>query len=170
MQKVSVIVPIYNVKEYLERCVKSIIGQTERNIKIILVDDGSTDGSSMICDSFAQIDDRITVLHKKNGGLSSARNYGLKYANSEYVCFVDSDDIMSSDYVEHLLFLNEKYECDITVGRYVCFDENEPIFDNTDDPEVEIIDGHRAINKLFGDSYVTATIACNKLFRKFRCI
>ena len=165
MLKVSVIVPIYNVKEDLERCVRSIIAQTEPNIQIVLVDDGSTDGSSALCDSLAEIDNRIIALHKKNGGLSSARNYGLKFANGRYVCFIDSDDIISPYYVEHLLSLNEKNGCDISVGRYICFNDEEPSFDDAEH-EVEVINGNQAINKLFGDSYVTATIACNKLYRK----
>ena len=165
MQKVSVIVPVYNVKDYLERCVKSIIAQTERNIQIILVDDGSTDGSGLICDKLAETDDRINVLHKKNGGLSSARNFGIQFAKCEFICFIDSDDIISPHYVEHLLYLNEKHGCDISVGRYACFDKTEPIFRYAEQ-EIEIINGKQAINKLFGESYVTATIACNKLYKK----
>lgn len=165
MEKVSVIVPIYNVKDYLERCVKSLLMQTEKDIHIILVDDGSTDGSQFICDDLAKKDKRITVLHKENGGLSAARNYGLQFAKGEFICFIDSDDVISPYFVEHLLLLIEKYDCDISVGRYVCFSETEPDFD-IKDSNVEIVDGKQAIGKLFGDSYVNATIACNKLYKK----
>ena len=156
MKKVSVIVPVYNVKAYLDKCVQSIINQTEQSIEIILVDDGSTDGSSLLCDDWAKADNRIIVIHKENGGLSSARNCGLQKANGEFVCFIDSDDVISPYFVEHLLLLVTKYDCDISVGRYACFSETEPDFDikNTD---IEIIEGKKAINQLFGDSYVNAT-------------
>lgn len=90
--KVSVIVPIYNVERYLERCVNSLLNQTLRNIEIILVDDGSPDGCPAMCDKFASMDNRVHVIHKENGGLSSARNEGLKYVTAEYYMFVDSDD------------------------------------------------------------------------------
>ena len=90
--KMSVIVPVYNVENYLERCVNSLIHQTMEEIQIILVDDGSTDRSSFICDSFAETDSRIFVIHKENEGQGIARNYGLKNAVGEYVCFLDSDD------------------------------------------------------------------------------
>ncbi len=165
MKKVSVIVPVYNVKAYLNRCVQSILNQTEQNIQIILVDDGSTDGSSSLCDDLAKADNRIRVIHKENGGLSSARNCGLQNANGEFVCFIDSDDVISPYFVEHLLFLVIKYDCDISVGRYVCFNETEPDFD-TKDIDIEIVEGKKAINQLFGDSYVNATIACNKLYKR----
>lgn len=101
--KVSVIVPIYNVEEYLRRCVDSILNQTYQNMEIILVDDGSTDGSAIICDNYEKKDDRIVVIHKKNGGLSDARNEGIKKSTGEYIAFVDSDDYINEKYVEMLL-------------------------------------------------------------------
>lgn len=91
-KKISVIVPVYNVEKYLSQCVGSILGQTYHNIEVILVDDGSSDGSSEMCDRFALDDNRVKVIHKINGGLSDARNVGLKEATGEYVIFVDSDD------------------------------------------------------------------------------
>lgn len=163
--KVSVIVPVYNVENYLEKCVNSIINQTERDIQIILVDDGSTDKSPQICDELSLKDDRIVVFHKKNGGLSSARNKGLENAKADYVCFIDSDDIIAPYYVEHLLSLIEKYDCDVAVGKFETFTDKDPSFDNIDN-DVEIVEGKNAINKLFGKSYVTATIACNKVYKK----
>ncbi len=89
---ISVIVPVYNVEKYLNRCIESIINQTYQNIEIILINDGSTDNSSIICDEYAEKDARIKVIHKKNGGVSSARNVGLKNAKGEFITFVDSDD------------------------------------------------------------------------------
>lgn len=99
---ISVVVPIYNVQQYLEKCIDSIIAQTYTNIEIILVDDGSKDGCPAICDEYAKKDDRIRVIHKPNGGLSSARNAGIEIATGEYISFVDSDDYISEDMIEQL--------------------------------------------------------------------
>ena len=100
MPKVSLIVPVYNVEDYLRKCVDSIIGQTLRDIEIILVDDGSTDNSGKICDEYAERDDRIRVIHKTNGGLSDARNAGIDVATSPFVMFIDSDDWVEPGYCE----------------------------------------------------------------------
>lgn len=107
---ISVIVPIYNVEKYIERCVKSIINQTYTNLEIILVDDGSTDDSSDICDQF--IDKRIKVIHKDNGGLGSARNAGLDAASGKYVTFVDGDDEIAGNHIENLYRLIALEKCD----------------------------------------------------------
>lgn len=100
---ISVIVPVYNIEsEYLERCIRSICAQTYKNLEILLVDDGSTDGSGAICDKFATEDNRIRVFHKENGGSSSARNLGIKEAKGEYIGFIDSDDYIEADMYELL--------------------------------------------------------------------
>ena len=104
-EKTSVIVPIYKVEEYLHRCIDSIINQTYTNLEIILVDDGSPDNCPMICDEYAKKDSRIRVIHKKNGGLSDARNAGLEIATGEYIGFVDSDDWIHKD-MYHILYKN----------------------------------------------------------------
>ena len=107
---ISVIVPVYNIEsEYLERCIGSICGQTYQNLDIILVDDGSTDGSGSICDRFATEDSRVRVFHKENGGSSSARNFGIKEAKGEYIGFIDSDDYIEPDMYELLAGAVEKY-------------------------------------------------------------
>ena len=107
---ISVIVPVYNIEsEYLERCIKSICNQTYKNLEIILVDDGSNDGSGIICDKFAMEDSRIRVFHKENGGSSSARNLGIKEAKGEYIGFIDSDDYIEPDMYELLAGAVEKY-------------------------------------------------------------
>ncbi len=100
---ISVIVPVYNIKEYLPRCVKSITNQTYRNLELILVDDGSTDGTGVLCDELAARDERIRVFHKKNGGSSSARNLGISQARGQYLGFVDSDDYISPEMYERLV-------------------------------------------------------------------
>ena len=99
---ISIIVPIYNVEPYLRRCVNSILNQTYKNLEIILVDDGSPDNCPQICDEYAKNDFRIKVIHKKNGGLSDARNVGIKSSKGEYLSFVDSDDCISPEFIECL--------------------------------------------------------------------
>lgn len=117
-QIVSVIVPIYNVKSYLTQSVDSIRNQSYQHIQIILVDDGSTDGSGNLCDCFEKEDHRIQVIHQKNGGLSHARNTGLRFAKGEFVAFVDSDDFLEKDYIKTLLLLCNKYETDISICEF----------------------------------------------------
>lgn len=105
---ISVIVPIYNIKAYLDRCVESLLGQSYKDLEIFLVDDGSTDGCGKVCDRYAAQDPRITVIHKKNGGLSDARNAALDAAQGEYYAFVDGDDWVSPYYVETSIGRSEK--------------------------------------------------------------
>lgn len=117
---VSVIVPIYGVEEYLDKCINSIINQTYTNLEIILVDDGSEDACPQICDNFAQKDTRVKVIHKKNGGLSDARNTGIDNATGQYFIFVDSDDWVESTMVEHLLSACKKYDVKLaSCARYI---------------------------------------------------
>lgn len=116
--KVSIIIPVYNVEDYLAQCVDSVISQTYNNLEIILVDDGSTDGSPKICDEYVKNDDRVKVHHKPNGGLSSARNCGLKLATGSYVAFIDSDDYVDKEYIETLLREALLYNASISVCGY----------------------------------------------------
>ena len=119
MELVSVIVPIYNVEKYLERCIESIRKQSYTDIEIILVDDGSSDGSSDICDKYIEKDDRISVLHKKNGGLGDARNVGLEKAKGKYILFGDSDDRIHEKLVEETVKEAEKNQADIVIFDYI---------------------------------------------------
>ena len=106
---ISVIVPVYNMKIYLKRCMKTLIMQTQDNYEIILVDDGSTDGSSEICDEYAKENpDLIRVIHKENGGLSSARNAGIEEATGRYIIFPDPDDWVEPDYLKAFVELKKK--------------------------------------------------------------
>lgn len=114
---ISIIVPVYNVEQYLDNCVRSIITQTYRHIEIILVDDGSTDRSGEMCDAFAKTDERIKVVHKKNGGLSDARNVGIDIATGKFIMFVDSDDYITNYAVGYLYKLVKETEANISVGR-----------------------------------------------------
>ena len=114
-EKVSVIVPIYKVEKYLDRCVQSIRNQTYRNLEIILVDDGSPDNCPQMCDTYAKQDDRIRVIHKENGGLSDARNAGIDIATGVYISFVDSDDWIHNQMIEILMGMIEQKQCEISV-------------------------------------------------------
>jgi glycosyltransferase involved in cell wall biosynthesis len=115
---ISVVIPVYNIEEYLERCVNSICTQTYQNLEILLVDDGSTDGSGALCDALAQKDKRIRVFHKVNGGSSSARNLGIANAKGEYIGFVDSDDYISENMYELLYEAVKQYDVKIAqIGR-----------------------------------------------------
>lgn len=115
MKKISVIVPIYNVEKYLKKCIESIINQTYSNLEIILVDDGSPDNCGKICDEYQVQDSRIKVIHKKNGGLSDARNAGIKEATGEIISFIDSDDFVDLDMYEYMLNEMQKENADIVI-------------------------------------------------------
>lgn len=118
MERISVIVPVYKVEKYLERCVKSIQKQIFTNLEIILVDDGSPDKCGSMCDEFAKTDSRIKVIHKENGGLSDARNVGIDVATGEYIVFVDSDDWIDRDMIALLYRVLKQYEADIAECSY----------------------------------------------------
>ncbi|WP_426351361.1 glycosyltransferase family 2 protein [Alloiococcus sp. CFN-8] len=113
MSLISIIVPIYNVEQYLKRCIDSILVQTYTNFELILVDDGSPDSSGNICDEYARKDPRVLVIHKSNGGLSDARNAGLRIAKGDYIAFVDSDDWVAPTFLEYLLNALKKSDSDI---------------------------------------------------------
>ena len=121
---VSIIIPVYQVEKYLDKCIASVVGQTYQNLQIILIDDGSTDRSPAICDNWKEQDPRITVIHQPNGGLSQARNAGLKIATGEFVGFVDSDDWIEPLMIETLLSALQVTDADIAVGGFEGFAED----------------------------------------------
>lgn len=116
---ISIIVPVYKVEDYIQRCVNSILGQTYKNLEVILVDDGSPDRCGEICDRYTMLDDRVKVIHKKNGGLSDARNVGIEASKGEYIAFVDSDDWIHDKYIEKLYQLLKKTNSDISVCNFI---------------------------------------------------
>lgn len=126
--KLSVIVPIYNVERYLKKCIDSIINQTYKNLEIILVDDGSTDNSGNICDGYALKDRRIKVIHKENGGLSDARNKGIEISTGNYITFVDSDDWLELDMYETLVTSAVKNSVKLAIGGVKVYDESSEKF------------------------------------------
>lgn len=116
MQKISVIIPVYNVEKFLSQCINSIINQTYKNLEILIIDDGSTDNSCEICKKFAKHDKRIRIIRQKNAGVSAARNNGLVHASGDYIHFIDSDDYIDLDYYEKMMNTNKKTNADIIAG------------------------------------------------------
>ncbi|MEQ2525821.1 glycosyltransferase [Robertmurraya yapensis] len=128
--KVSVIVPIYKVEKYIHQCVKSIVNQTYPNLEIILVNDGSPDHCGKIAEQYAEQDNRVTVIHKENGGLSDARNAGTKYVTGEYTLFVDSDDWLALDMIEKLVNISLTYQADVVQSAFYYAFEQYLLFDH----------------------------------------
>lgn len=149
---ISVIVPIYNVEKYLARCVDSIVNQTYKNLEIILVDDGSPDSCPQMCDDYAKKDSRIKVVHKKNGGLSDARNAGMAVATGEYISFIDSDDYVSDDFFECLLDVINKENSDIAECSVVKFYEDNRFDEFSDDLSVKTYDTQDAMSALIAEN------------------
>lgn len=161
---VSIIVPIYKVEEYLDRCVKSIINQTYKNIEIILVDDGSPDQCPTICDRWSLADSRVKVIHKKNGGLSDARNEGIKIALGEYIAFIDSDDWIDNNWIEALITEIKRKECEIAIGwTRLCSDEDKTIL--LRGMQKGVYSNIDIVYKLIQENGVFPT-ACDKLYKK----
>ena len=163
---ISVIVPIYNVEKYLRECVDSIINQTYRDLEIILVDDGSPDGCGRICDEYAQKDHRIRVVHKKNGGLSDARNAGIEIAMGEYYVFVDSDDVIHPQMIEILYqtLLSEK--SDMAICKFSEIEESENVtFTHIEKAcEIDCFAKDDIMRQLWDRNLITV-VAWNKIYR-----
>lgn len=149
---ISVIVPIYNVEKYLARCVDSIVNQTYKNLEIILVNDGSPDLCPQMCDDYAEKDSRIKVVHKKNGGLSDARNAGMAVAKGEYISFIDSDDYVSDDFFECLLDVMNKENSDIAECSVVKLYEDNRFDEFSDDLSVKTYDTQDAMSALIAEN------------------
>ena len=148
--EISIIVPIYNVEKYLPRCIESILAQTFTNFELILVNDGSEDDSGEVCDRYAKEDKRIKVIHKKNGGVSSARNAGLKNSIGNYIGFVDPDDYIKKDMYEKMYNLCIKKDSKIAICKFAREVDGKII--NADNNETEIIrelNNEEAMNELF---------------------
>ncbi|MBE5825462.1 MAG: glycosyltransferase family 2 protein [Butyrivibrio sp.] len=163
---ISVIVPVYNVANYIRECLDSILAQTYSSFELLLVDDGSTDGSGSICDEYKERNDRIKVFHKENGGLSSARNKGLDEARGEYICFIDSDDTIRADYLDKLYSAittngSDMAFCDIDAAKLT----KEPLKDKLS----ANLSKDTAKYWLYDDrtrEYVLMVVAWNKIYAK----
>lgn len=163
MSKVSIVVPVYNVEKYLQRCVSSILGQTLQDIEIILVDDGSRDSSGKLCDEYAKEDSRIVVVHKENGGLSSARNAGIDVATSPYIGFVDSDDYIDEEMYEKLYNWITENEADIAMCELCHCYEDKEITKRTN-TEFGVVNDEQAIRLVMEGNKATVS-AVNKLYK-----
>ena len=163
MDLISIIVPIYNIEKYLRECVDSLVNQTYKNIEILLIDDGSTDSSGKIADELANKDDRIKVFHKKNGGLSDARNYGIEKASGKYLSFIDSDDYVSTDFIEFLYNNLIKNNVKISSCAFVHFFDDgvkkNVLFRNIE-KKYDVYEAQIYLNTI---GYFNAS-SCNKLF------
>lgn len=164
MAKVSVIIPVYGVEQYLNPCVESLIHQTLKDIEIILVDDGSKDRCPEMCDEWAKKDSRIQVIHKKNGGLSDARNVGVKHANSNYVIFVDSDDYVELDMCEILYNAITTHKADMACSLVNEIKDNE-IVGNRDEFKPRLLNSEEALYQLLSGKGITM-YACGKIYKK----
>ena len=163
---VSVIVPVYKVERQLDRCVTSIVNQSYRNLEIILVDDGSPDQCPRKCDEWANQDDRITVIHQRNGGLSAARNAGLESMSGDYVAFVDSDDYVEPDYIRLMLDAMQANDAEVAIcsihqedDQATASADNHAIVD-----QVTMLSGRSCLARLGGDTVVDYVTAWNKLY------
>lgn len=167
---ISVIVPIYKVEPYLERCIESIQRQTYQNLEIILVDDGSPDRCGEICDRYEAEDVRIKVIHKQNGGLSDARNAGIAIAKGDYLAFVDSDDFIHPQMYERMMDAAIKEKADIVIVDWKKVREGEcPVMDsNFSANDAQMLDGRNIQDLYFQkpESRITYTVAWNKLYTK----
>ena len=128
MEKISVIVPVYMSELYLEKCLDSIVQQTYQNLEIILINDGSTDGSAAICQRYQNQDERVKVYHKRNGGVSSSRNRALEVVTGDYIVFVDNDDWLELDHIQNLYDLLKKTDADIAIGNFTQFLDDQASF------------------------------------------
>lgn len=162
---ISIIIPVYNVEKYLKKCINSVISQSYKNIEILLVDDGSTDKSGIILDEYAKKDARIKVYHKKNEGLSSARNYGLKKCKGMYVCFVDSDDFVSKCMLENLLNNLLETKSDISVCGIKCFYDGDTISEQFTH-EYFVYNNKEALLKMIDYKSGVSPNAVNKMYKR----
>lgn len=166
---VSVIIPVYNVEKYLNRCVRSIRRQTYKNLEIILVDDGSPDGSGAMCDRFAAEDSRIKVIHKENGGLSDARNCGVASAAGNYIVFLDSDDYVAENHIEFLYQSLIENGADIATCGRILSSEEEIQFPRDAAYASRLLTGTECVKAIFsagGDLYADLVTACWKIYKR----
>lgn len=169
--KISIVVPIYNVENFLPFCLDSIIQQTYKNLEIILVDDGSTDSSLKICNEYASRDKRIQIIHQENHGLSYSRNKGIEIASSEYISFIDADDIIAPDFCEHLLHLLISNDADIAECKFIKINESDLpnyTFPISSDSAFLVLNSIESLNRIHNDNLdicVNSVVVWNKLYK-----
>ena len=163
---ISIIVPVYNVRNYIRDCIDSILAQTISTYELLLIDDGSTDGSGSICDEYGKTDDRIRVFHKENGGLSSARNKGLEVAKGGYICFIDSDDTVSADFLEKLYNALISSNAEMSLCNIDASKLSEVGLGELSYKKMTTTEAKNWLCDSRSREYVLMVIACNKLYKK----
>lgn len=173
MPKLSVIVPVYKVEAYLDKCIQSIQNQTFEDLELILVDDGSPDNCGAICDEYAMKDKRIHVIHQKNGGLSAARNAGIDWAfansDSEFLSFIDSDDFIEPEMYEVMMKLQEKHGADMVQCEHCGETDFLSVNQRAENDAETVLDGKAFLKKMFaltGARFTNSVSACSKIYRK----
>lgn len=163
---VTIVVPVYNVEQYIIQCINSILNQTYTNIEVILSDDGSTDNSGTICDEYMKKDKRIRVIHGNNAGLSEARNRGIEIANGEYICFIDSDDYIKDTYIEYLLNIINRFKCDIAICPLVkdCLGKKSQLKSKN---IIKRLSAKKAFDLIFTEREFVGVYACNKMYKTY---
>lgn len=164
---ISIIIPVFNVENYVGKCIESVLNQTYRNLQIILVDDGSTDSSGQICEEYAKKDSRILCFHKENGGLSDARNFALDKAKGKYISFIDSDDFVSKKYIDILYNNLVESDADISICNFIRINEGDlPTESIGGDRKPRVFDKVESFYALF-DNFLgyQFTVACCKLYK-----
>ena len=165
MDKISIIIPVYNVESYIDRCMESILAQDYENIEVLLVDDGSNDNSGYLCDKYAQKDNRVKSFHKPNGGVSSARNFGIAHAEGKYISFVDPDDWLERDTYKNIIEKFDENTDAVFFSYYEDFDDSERIEHNPV-KSGKVSSKEALFNCLIGMGYGYFTSVWNKVFRK----
>lgn len=163
---ISIVVPVYNVEQYLDRCVESILNQTYRNIEVLLMDDASSDGSGRICDAWGERDSRVKVFHLTHGGLSVARNKGLENMAGQYVLFVDSDDYISSDLVVSAYGNLVKYNADMVIFDFMNFYDSNGVIVPERGKKTGLLDKSQVLYMMYSKRSDVVYLAWNKLYKK----
>lgn len=163
--KISVIIPVYNVEDYLTECVDSILNQTYKNCEILLIDDGSTDKSPQICDTYSEKNNKIRVIHTRNRGLSAARNLGTEKAQGEYIFYLDSDDYVENNVLERMLKIVEQDNADIVCGNFMYTYPDRTVIAIKEEKEYEVLDTYSAMEQLVKGKKIQ-NFAWGKLIKK----
>lgn len=165
---ISIIVPVYKVEKYLDKCINSLVSQTYKNLEIILVDDGSPDNCPQICDEWAKKDNRVKVIHKENGGQGSARNSALDILSGNYICFVDSDDWVDENYIELLYSSMVEFNADISIcGLKEIFENTKKVKIHTVVSDTKFIDANNLFQNAYTNQNTYCLGPCNKLYKSF---
>lgn len=163
---ISIVIPVYNVRQYIDRCIQSVLAQNYKNLEILLIDDGSTDGSGLACDIYAESDSRIRVIHKENGGLSDARNVGIQTARGDYIAFIDADDYVHKAFIDTMIKYQRQNQADIVICRYVKGSSDAFPAKRTDNIKCCVFNSKEMLTQWHSRFKHIETVAWNKLYAK----